>query len=454
MMTMKKMSHAETQRRRVKDCKMQIANCKSQIVVSAVLLCVSASLREIFFFLLLLLPVISSQAENWDRFRGPNGAGQSDSSAIPSEWKPESFLWRQKLAGIGHSSPVIWEGRLFLISADGETGEQIIQAFDAVHGTPLWERRADAGAYKVHGFNSLASSTPAVDAHHLYVAWLADGRVKLGAWTHDGERVWERDIGSYQEQHGFGKSPVVVDGLVWVANDSEATSSIVALDALSGDLRRTVPRPSGVTSFASPCVLERNGRSKQLLAASTAAGLAGIDMETGETAWQLKDEMPLRCVGSPIAAGGLMITTCGEGGSGKVLVAAKPGDAEHDAEVVYRLEKDVPYVPTPIVAGDLLFLWHDRGTVSCHDVATGRQHWRQRVGGDFHSSPILVGDRILAASRGGEVVVLAAAPKFELLGRNMLDEPCVATPAAADDRLYIRTESTLLCIGKLAGSAE
>jgi outer membrane protein assembly factor BamB len=247
---------------------------------------------------------------------------------------------------------------------------------------------------------------------------------------------------------------VVVDGLVWVANDSEATSAIVALDAISGDLRWQIPRPSSDTSFASPCVFEPKAGRKQLLATSTTSGLTGVDMETGQVAWQLKDELPVRCVGSPIVAGGMMLATCGQGGNGKVLVAAKPGDAKRGAEVVYRLEQNVPQVPTPVVAGDLLFLWHDRGTVSCHDVATGQQHWRQRIGGDFHSSPIRIGDRILAASRAGEVVVLAAAPKFELLARNVLDEPVVATPAVADDRLYIRTESTLFCIGKPAGSTE
>lgn len=418
-------------------------------------LCVSASLREVFFLMLLFSQVASLRAENWDRFRGPNGGGQSESTAIPSEWKPENFLWQKKLPGIGHGSPVIWGGRLFLTSAGTETGEQIIQAFDAASGTQLWERRADAGVYKVHGFNSLASSTPAADAHHVYFSWLSNGRVKLAAWTHDGEPVWEREIGGFQEQHGFGKSPVVVDGLVWMANDSEAPSSIVALDAVSGDLRWQIPRAAGTTSFASPCTFEpRKGDHKQLLAASTASGLAGIDMETGQVAWQLPDELPVRCVGSPIVAGGMMLATCGEGGNGKVLVAATPGDAQHPAEVVYRLRQNVPQVPTPIVAGKLLFIWHDRGTVSCHDLATGRLHWRERVGGDFHSSPIRIGNRILAASRGGEVVVLAAAPKFELLARNALDEPCVATPAVADDRLYLRTVSTLYCIGKAAGSAE
>jgi outer membrane protein assembly factor BamB len=155
-----------------------------------------------------------------------------------------------------------------------------------------------------------------------------------------------------------------------------------------------------------------------------------------------------------VAAGEIVLMTCGEGGGGTWLIAARSAVPHEAPKEVYRIEQNAPYVPTPVVAGDLLFLWHDRGTVSCHDAATGRQHWRQRVGGDFHSSPIRIGDRILAASRGGEVVVLAAKPKFELLARNMLDEPVVATPAVANDRLYLRAATTLFCIGKAAGSAE
>jgi outer membrane protein assembly factor BamB len=418
-------------------------------------LCASAPLREILLLVFVFSHVGIVRAENWDRFRGPNGTGQSDARGIPSEWKAESFLWRQPLAGVGHSSPVVWENRLFVTSADSETGEQIIQAFDAISGTPLWERRAAAGSYRMNGLNSYASSTPAIDAHHLYVMWLADGRVKLGAWTHDGDEVWQRDIGGFEEDHGFGKSPVVVEGLVCVANDSESESAIVALDALSGDPRWKIPRASGNTPFATPCLLDPTSNKKQLLALSTASGLAGIDLATGQVVWQgLKEELPLRCVSSPIVAGGLVFVSCGQGGNGKLMIAARPGDAQHGPQEVYRLEQNIPNVPTPVVAGDLLFLWHDRGVVSCHDVATGRQLWRERVGGDFHSSPIRIGDRILAASRDGEVVVLAAAPKFELLARNVLDEPCHATPAVVNDRLYIRTESTLFCIGTPASATE
>lgn len=408
----------------------------------------SAPLCDVLFSLVVFAQVSVLPAENWDRFRGPNGAGQSDATGIPSEWTDSNFLWRAALPGIGHSSPVIWDGRLFLTSASGDSGEQIVQAFETVSGTPLWERRIPASAYKVHGFNSLASSTPAVDAHHVYVMWLAGSNIQIGAWTHDGEPVWQREVGPFQEEHGFGKSPIVVDNLVWMANDNGAESAIVALDAISGDVRHRIPRPSGSTAFASPCLLDPGAEHKQLLAVCTASGLAGVDTATGQMIWQgLKNEIPLRCVSSPIVAGGLVFVSCGQGGNGKLLIAARPGDPTQPPKEVYRLEQNIPNVPTPIAVGDLFFLWHDRGVVSCHDVATGRQHWRQRVGGDFHSSPLRIGDRILAVSRDGEVVILAAAPKFELLARNVLDESCTATPAVADNRLYIRSQSTLFCIG-------
>jgi outer membrane protein assembly factor BamB len=389
------------------------------------------------------------RAENWDRFRGPNGAGQSDASGIPTTWNVANFLWKLPLQGTGHSSPVVWNERLFITSADQDTGEQVVIAVNTADGSILWQRRFDAATYRLHGFNSYASSTPAVDANHVYFLWLADGQLMLAALTHDGEEAWRRDVGPFQEEHGFGKSPVVVDGLVIVANDSEAESAIVAFDALSGDIHWRVPRASGTTAFATPCVLSGAAAKKQLLIQSTASGVAAIDVASGQVAWQgLQEELPLRCVSSPIVAGGLLFVSCGQGGNGKLLIAARPGNAQQGPQEVYRLQQSIPNVPTPVVAGDLLFLWHDRGVVSCHDVSTGQQHWRERVGGDFHSSPLRVGNRIFCASRDGEMIVLAAERKYSLLARNTIGEPCHATPAVANDRLYIRTAVSVLCIGQ------
>lgn len=414
------------------------------------LFCASAPLREIRLFLViavLLVLASTAYAANWDRFRGPNGAGQSDDAGIPTKWEPANFLWKQPLSNIGHSSPVIWDNRLFLTSGDPKTGAQIVSAFDAGSGAPLWEKRFDAGSYHINGLNSYASSTPALDVEFIYLLWLKDGRVTLTALTHDGAEVWHRDVGPFEEKHGYGESPVVVDDLVYVASDSEGESSVVAFDRRTGDIRWHISRESGTTSFSTPCVLDPSAKEKLLVTLSTASGLTVLNAKTGKVVWQgLKDGITQRCVASPIVADGMVLVSSGQGGMGKSLIAAKPdGDAVKE---VYHLEKSVPQVPTPVVAGDLLFLVQDRGTISCFDLATGKQNFRQRLGGDFHSSPVRIGNRIFCVARNGDVVVIAADRKFEELARNSLNETCHATPAVANGRLYLRTESSLICVGE------
>jgi outer membrane protein assembly factor BamB len=418
-------------------------------------LCTLAPLREIILavsFVAVLKLAARAEDANWARFRGPNGAGQSDAAGIPTEWTPENILWRRPLPGIGHSSPVVWGERLFVMSGDPANGQQILLAIDALSGAPLWQRRFDSATYSMHQFNSYASSTPAVDDKQVYAMWLDNGRIKLAAQTHAGDEVWSCDAGPFGEKHGFGKSPIVVDDLVIVATDSEAESAIVAFDRSNGKVRWRVPRPSGTAAFASPCLFDSSAEQKLLLTLSTASGLTAIDAASGNVVWQgLAEAVPLRCVSSPIVAGGLVFISSGVGGNGKFLVAARPGSADGPPTEAYRLQQSIPNVPTPIVADDLLFLWHDRGYVSCYDVSTGERHFLERVGGNFHSSPVRIGDRIFCASREGEMVVLAADREFKVLARNTLDEPCHATPAVAHNRLYVRTESTLLCIGEAGG---
>ena len=304
-------------------------------------------------------------------------------------------------------------------------------------------------SYHINDLNSFASSTPAVDAQHAYVLWLDDGKVRLVALNHSGEEIWQQEVGTFEERHGFGVSPIVVDGLVYVANDSEAQSSISAFDCQTGQPRWKLPRASGTTAFATPCLLDEKSEPKLLLTSSTASGLSAIDARTGKVVWNgFTDDLTQRCVSSPIVAGGLVFVGCGQGGNGQHLLAIRPGNASEPPQEAYRLKQNVSQVTTPVVAGDLLFVWSDRGIVSCYDVATGKQHWRERIGGDYHGSPIRIGDRILNVSRNGDVVVLAADRNFKVLARNSVAEPCIATPAVANHRLFLRTEAALYCIGQ------
>lgn len=389
-------------------------------------------------------------SENWDRFRGPDGAGQSDTAGVPTEWTDADYQWKKPLPGVGHSSPVIWNGRLFVTSGEPTSGELIVLAFDAQSGKTLWERRFASHTYAMHSENSYATSTPAVDADFLYVLWLDGDRVTLAALTHDGAEVWRRQVAELIEQHGFGTSPVVIGETVCVANETEnaGRSCVVGVDRSSGDIRWRVARGTGKTAFATPCMLESGGR-RLLVMASMGSGVTAYDPATGEIVWQvLKHDLPDRCVSSPIVAAGLVVVSCGSGNNGVHLVALRPGTNGAPPTEAYRIRQGVPNIPTPVAAGDLLFVWHDRGTVSCLDAATGQPIWRKRVSGMYHSSPVRVGDRIFGLSKEGEVVVLAADRNYKLLARNSLGERCQATPAVADGRIYYRTEASIICLGE------
>ena len=393
-----------------------------------------------------------AQADTWPRFRGENGCGRAAAVNIPAEWTAEHELWRKDLAGAGHSSPVVWQRRIFVASADPETGLQFIQAFDAISGAELWQRELNGSSYAKHSSNSFATSTPAVDDRNLYHAWVVDGKLRLVALTHQGDLLWQQELDDFLGEHGFGASPVVSDGLVFFANDNDGQSHALATDATSGQLRWSEHRPSVVTSYSTPCFYEaKNGSGRQILLNSQAAGITALRTADGGIAWQRADLFNQRTISSPIVAGGMVIGTCGSGGGGKLLVAVRPDDSGSAAEVAFELNRGVPYIPTPLATDELLFLWHDRGTVACHELATGDLIWNKRVGGTYFSSPTLVGEKLYNISKDGQVIVLSASRDYELLGRKALGEPTQATPAIANGKIYFRTLKSLICVGGQEG---
>jgi len=156
-----------------------------------------------------------------------------------------------------------------------------------------------------------------------------------------------------------------------------------------------------------------------------------------------------RTVSSPVLAGGLIMGTCGSGAGGNYVAAVRPPDGGDSAtpELVYKIDKSAPYVPTPVAKGDLVFLWSDQGVATCIRAASGEVVWRERVGGNFSGSPVIVSDHIYCISDDGEVVVLAAAPEYSLVSRQPLGEECRSVPAVAAGVMYLRTCSHLFSLG-------
>ena len=406
-------------------------------------------LLPIAALLVFLASVSQIDAEEWPRFRGRSGGGISNAATVPVKWTEKDYNWKVKLPGVGHSSPVLWNNRIFLSCAEAKTAKRMILCMSATDGGIVWQQDYPSRVYRHHRDNNFASSSPAVDEEGVYVTWTTPDEVTLVALSHNGHKKWRRNLGPFKSMHGSGTSPIVFDGLVVLANDQLGKAFLAAVDNKTGRTRWQVERRSGLTPASTPCIYHPEAGAPELIFTSTAHGITSIEPTSGRTNWEVDDVFLDRCVGSPVFGHGLIIATYGFGSRGTRLVAVRPGSKGKDIEpkLVYDIKKSVPLVPTLIVKDDLLFLWADDGTVTCVQVETGELVWRRRVDGSFYGSPVCVNDRIYCISKKGDVVVLAASDEFQLLARGPLGELSYATPAVCKGVMYIRTYSHLISIG-------
>jgi outer membrane protein assembly factor BamB len=390
-------------------------------------------------------------AQEWTRFRGPNGSGLGKASTVPLRFTEKDYNWKVSLPGVGHSCPVLWGQRLFVTSADEETGTRTLVCLDAGEGRRLWTQEFAGARHGKHHDNSFASSTPAVDEHHVYVCWANPREYLVIALTHEGKEAWRTDVGTFRSGHGFGASPIVHEDLVIVANDQDGPGFLIALDSKSGKVRWKLPRRSRA-SYSTPCLYRPKDDPAQLIFTNYEHGVTALDPRSGKIVWELDvfDKRHLEtAIGSPVVAGDLVLASCGWLGVRQEMVAIRPPvkKADAKAEEVYRISRSAPLCTTPLVLGDLLFLWGNGGIVTCADLHSGKVYWRERVPGSYYASPIGVGERIYNISRDGEMVVLAASKQYQLLARNRVGEGSHSTPAVADGTLYLRTFTHVISLG-------
>ncbi|MBN2475226.1 MAG: PQQ-binding-like beta-propeller repeat protein [Pirellulales bacterium] len=388
--------------------------------------------------------------QEWTRFRGPNGSGESDATTLPDAWTISDCNWRVKLPGIGYSSPVIWGGRVFVTCSPEENATRMIRCLDTSDGGLVWERQFDSSTHPKNDLNCYAAATPVVDGDRVYMTWTTPKEYIVLALDQDkGDEVWRRDLGPFAAQHGYGASPILFDGRLIVTNDQDNESFTIALDCVTGETRWKAARRTEKAAYSTPCIYRPESGLPELILTSWAHGVNSLDPTTGKVNWEVP-VLRYRVVCSPVVAGGLIFTSCGSGSSGKQMVAVRPGNAAQGiaGEVAYEIKGSLPYVPTSVGYGRLLFLWGDTGVVTCLDAPTGNIHWRERIGGRFFGSPVRVADRLYCMSRDGEMVVLAAADQYQLLARIDLEEPSNSSPAVADGVMYLRTASHLMAIGE------
>jgi outer membrane protein assembly factor BamB len=232
-------------------------------------------------------------------------------------------------------------------------------------------------------------------------------------------------------------------------HETPGKSFLIAVDRKTGQTRWQTERRTTYAGYSTPCVYEGHGEGPQLIFTSTAHGIMSVDPGTGKVNWEYGQPFMDRTIGSPVLAPGLIFAGHGAGIRASRCLAVRPGSPGQGRAptLAYEVTKAIPLVPTPLVKDGRLFFWTDDGVVTCLKVASGEVVWRERVGGAYYGSPVYVDGRLYCASKTGEVVVLAAGDKFEVLARVALGEPSFATPAVADGVMYLRTRSQLFSLG-------
>jgi outer membrane protein assembly factor BamB len=326
-----------------------------------------------------------------------------------------------------------------------------VVCLDALSGKLLWEQKSAGESYRTHNRNSLATSTPAVDAAHVYSCWAGPRHFKVLAHDHQGQLAWEADLGRYKSQHGFGTSPIVVGDLVIVANEPDGDGLLVALDCRDGKVRWQLPRQGKNATYSTPCLFQPKQGSPEIIFTNWQHGITAVDAANGSLKWEISVFEPNkseRAIASPFVAGDLVLGTCGFVTSQKHLVAVRPGDKSsgREAEEVWRLERAVSHMGTPLYRDGRIYQISEQGIATCLDSKTGKVIWQERLGDSFAASPILVGDNLYCPANGGDVYVLAAKDTYELVAKNPLGGLTQSTPAVAHNRLYFRTTRQVIAI--------
>lgn len=423
--------------------------------------------------IVLCLVMVSSgwsiAADNhWPQWRGPTGDGVMNTASIPVTWGPEKNIrWKKAIPGLGLATPAIWGNKMFILTAQsvgaaptqGSDWMRKIEP-DQVHkfqvlcldkntGETMWTQTAvtEKPHESTHGDASWASNSPVTDGKYLVASFGSRG---VYCYDLNGKLKWKKNLGNMRTRNGFGEgsSPVIAGNLVIVNWDHEDASFIVALDVASGNTvwRQEREEP---TSWSTPVIGEIDGKKQVIVSATNA--MRGYDLASGEPIWWCSG-MTMNTIPTPILKGDLFYAASGFRGSALMALNLKgaKGDISNSKHVLWKVEKDTPYVPSAILVKNRIYMMKsNRGIMTCvsaenGEVVYGPQRLEELKG--IYASPVAVGDKIYWFGRDGHAVVMKAGDSFEVVAQNALDDKFDASPAIAGDALYLRGRKYLYCI--------
>lgn len=408
--------------------------------------------------------------DTWPQFRGPNGDGHSDARGLPLTWSETNHVtWKTPVHGKAWSSPVIWGKQIWLSTATENGRELFAVCVDRDSGRILRDLKLfDVGTPQYcHPFNSYASPTPVIEEGRVYVTFGAPGTVCLDTAT--GQKLWERRDFVCNHYRGAGSSPILYGDLLLMHFDGSDHQFVVALDKRTGKTIWRVQRsldykdldPDGKPeaegdlrkAFSTPQVTMFDGQPTLISLGSKAA--YGYDPLTGKELWRVEERTSYSASTRPVVGHGLIFFPSGwsqgqlmairPGRNGEVVDANVPprDPADGSLRVVWKTKRNVPKKPSLLLVGDLLFTIDDGGVAGCLEAATGKEVWRERVGGNYSAAPIFAEGRIYFFSEEGKTTVIEAGRQFHVLAENKLPDGFMASAAVAGHALFLRTRTCL-----------
>lgn len=395
----------------------------------------------------------AAEPTDWPRWRGPHADGVAEGKNLLTRWsRTENIRWSVKLPGWGTSSPVVYGNRVFVTTEVNDDGNKALLTlcFDRKNGRELWRHDFGFGVNQnVHEKSNLAVNTPAVTDDAVYVAF---GNADVARYSHDGKLIWVNRyiprFGDPKMAWGYALSPLVLDDAVLFPWDHHTGPCfLIGLEKKTGEIAWKKDRPIG-TAHATPLFVEHHGRKEILVPGKNR--LTAFDARTHAELWQYGEgEGPYNgeIIVSPVYGDGLVFLQLWRQSPIHAIRLSRNGKPP---ESMWISEKSGPQEPSLLYYRGIVYALMDNGVLVALDGQTGKVHYRERLGGEFNSSPIASDGRIYASNNDGATFVVKAGRKFESLATNNLGERITASPAISGNDLIYRTDSNLFCIGQSA----
>ena len=393
-----------------------------------------------------MVPPDGEGGRYWPRWRGPSGQGVVEGTGYPDTWSATTnVLWKTSVPGNGSSSPIVWGDRIFLTTSRNGGRRVSILSFRRSDGELLWETDApDGRAANVHRKNSPASATVTTDGERLYASF---GSLGMLAVDFDGHIVWHRDLGRIDNYHGAAGSPLLYRDTVIIYQDQNGGAFVIALDTSTGETRWRTSRTASV-GWGTPIAVTVGDHDELIV--SSQRHVRSYDPATGEELWNCGGNL-FEVIPTPAVGHGLIFCSSGRAGPTLAIRPGGQGDVTN-THVEWKTTRGSPFVPSPLVYGDYLYLVNDMSSIiTCLNARTGETVWQERLGRPrregVSASPVVVDGKLFVTNDDGQTFVLKTGAEFELLHINDIGARTLASPALVGGTWYIRTSSDLLAIG-------